>query len=89
MLAASFDESLVRALHNALGADVNPAARRHLAVHHQARTVQFVEMLPGRPFRHQVGVGNQHARRTRMGAKNPNRFARLNQQCFIGLKFAQ
>jgi len=47
-------ERLVRSLHDALGADVDPAARRHLPVHHQASAIQFVEVLPRRPLRHQV-----------------------------------
>ena len=63
MLAADLDEGLVGALHDALAADVDPRAGRHLAVHHQALAIELVEVLPGRPVRHEVGVGDQHARR--------------------------
>ena len=37
MLAAHFGEGFEGALHDALGADVDPRAGGHLAVHHQAR----------------------------------------------------
>ena len=67
MLATHLDEGLVGALHDALRADVDPRAGRHLAVHHQALAIEFVEVLPGRPVRHQVGVGDQHARRIDVG----------------------
>ena len=40
-------------------------------------------MLPGRPVRHQVGVGDQHARRVRVGAEHADRLARLHQQRLV------
>ena len=43
-------------------------------------------MIPGRPVRHQIGIGNQDPRRIGMGFKNPDRFAGLHQQGFINLK---
>ena len=89
VLAAHLDEGLVGALHDALAADVDPRARRHLAEHHQALAVELVEMLPGRPVRHQVGVGDQHARRVGMGAEDADRLARLHQQRLVGLEAAQ
>ena len=89
MLATGFHKGLVSALHDALRADVNPAARRHLAVHHQPRAIEFVEVLPSRPLRHQVGVGNQHAGCIGVGAEHAHRFAALHQQGFIGLQCAQ
>ena len=61
--AAGFHEGFVRALHNALRADVDPRTGRHLAVHHQAECVEFVEVIPRGPVRHEIRVGNQHARR--------------------------
>ena len=42
------------ALEDALGADVDPRAGRHLAVHHQALTLKLVKVLPGRPAPHEV-----------------------------------
>ena len=52
MLAAHFGEGFERALHDALHADVDPAARGHLAVHHQPGAIERVEMLLGCPLRH-------------------------------------
>ncbi len=73
VLAAHLDEGLVGALHDALRADVDPGAGRHLAVHHQPLAIELVEVLPGRPVRHEVGVGDQHARRVRhaCGTRRP------------------
>jgi hypothetical protein len=89
VLASGLGKGLVGALHDALGADVDPAARRHLAVHHQPLAVELVEVFPGRPLRHQVGIGDQHPRRTGVGAEHAGRLARLHQQRLIGLQLAQ
>ena len=70
-------------------ADVDPRAGGHLAVHHQALAIELVEMLPGRPARHQVGVGDQHARRVRVGAEHADRLARLDQQGLVVLQPAR
>ena len=83
VLAARLDEGLVGALHDALRADVDPRAGRHLAVHHQALAVELVEVLPRRPLRHQVGVGDQHARRIGVRAEHADRLARLHQQRLV------
>ena len=64
-------------------ADIDPRAGRHLAVHHQALAVELVEMVPGRPVRHEVGVGDQHARRIGMGAEDADRLARLDEQRLV------
>ena len=79
----------VGALQNSLRADVNPATRGHLAVHHQAGAVQFVEALPIIPVAHQIGIADQHARRMFMRAKHRHRLAGLHQQRFIVLQRAQ
>ena len=71
MLASDFDEGLVGALNDALRADIDPRSRRHLAVHHQALAVEFVEMFPCRPMRNEIGVRHQHARRVGVGRKTP------------------
>ena len=89
VLAAHLDEGLVGALHDALAADVDPRAGRHLAVHHQALAIELVEVLPGRPVRHQVGVGDQHARRVGVGAEHADRLAGLHQQRLVVLELAQ
>ncbi len=83
MLAARLDEGFVGALHDALAADVDPAAGGHLAVHGQAFGVQFVEVFPGGPVRHQVGVGDQHARGVGVGFEHADRLAGLHQQGFV------
>ena len=57
-------EGLVRALQNPLRSDVDPGARGHLTVHHQARGIQPVELLPICPARHQVRICYQNAWRT-------------------------
>jgi hypothetical protein len=36
-----------------------------------------VEVLPGRPVRHEVRVGDQHARRVHVRAENTDRLAGL------------
>ena len=82
-------EGLVGALHDALRADIDPRARRHLAVHHQALAIELVEMVERRPVRHQVRVGDQHARRVGMGAKHADRLARLHAQRLVRLQGAQ
>ena len=86
MLAAELGKCFVRALNDALAADVDPGASRHLAVHHQPLAIERVEILPGRPVRHEVGVGDQHARCVDMGAEHANRLAGLHQKRFVALE---
>ena len=83
VLSARFGKSFIRPLHNALRTNVNPGACSHLAVHHQARFIQFVKVVPVGPVRHNIGVSNQHARRIGMGAKNTDRLTGLYQQGFV------
>jgi hypothetical protein len=89
VLAAHLHEGLVGALNNPLGADVDPGAGGHLAVHGQALAIELVEVVPGRPVRHQVGVGDQHARRVGVSAKDAHRLAGLHQQGLVVLEPAQ
>ncbi|MCY1355607.1 hypothetical protein D9M69_420370 [compost metagenome] len=89
MLAASLDEGLIGALDDALAADVDPAAGGHLAVHGQALGVQLVEVFPGGPVRHQVGVGDQHARGVGVGLEHADRLAGLHQQGLVVVQFLQ
>ena len=49
VLARRLGEGLVGALQDALGADVDPRAGRHLAVHRQALALEVAEDVPGRP----------------------------------------
>src|SRR6266849_4998293 len=76
---------LVRPLQNPLRADVNPASRGHLPVHHQSRAIQFVEAVPIIPVPHQIRIAQQHPRSVFMRSENPHRLPRLHQQCFIRL----
>ncbi len=89
VLATHFDERLVGALHDALAADVDPRAGRHLAVHHQALAIELVEVLPGGPAADEVRVRDQHARRVGVRAEHADRLARLHQQRFVVAEFAQ
>ena len=82
-------KGLVGALHDALRADIDPRARGHLAVHHQALAIELVEMVERRPVRHQVRVGDQHARRVGVGAEHADRLAGLHAQRLVGFEAAQ
>ncbi len=86
MLAAHLREGLVGALDDALRADVDPAARGHLAVHHEAGAIELVERLPIRPFGDDVGIGDEHARRILVGAEDADRLARLDEQGLVVLE---
>ncbi len=89
VLIGAFGEGLVGALHDALRADVDPGSGRHLAVHGQALLLQVTEHVPVAPARHQVGVGDQHARRLVVGAEYADRLAALDQQGLVVLQPAQ
>ena len=86
VLAAGLDEGLVGALNDALGADVDPGAGGHLAVHGQALLIELVEMVPGRPVRHEVRVGDEDAGRVLVGAEDADRLAGLDEQRLVGLE---
>ena len=87
--AGDLEIGFVGALHDPLAADVEPAARVHLPIHGEAEPVELGEGLERRPARHDVGVGDQDARRFRVGAENSDRFAALHQQGLVGLQPAQ
>uniref|UniRef100_A0A0N4ZGP7 LigA n=1 Tax=Parastrongyloides trichosuri TaxID=131310 RepID=A0A0N4ZGP7_PARTI len=89
VLATRLHEGLIGALNDALGADVDPRSGGHLAVHGQALLIEFVEVVPVGPVRHQVGVGDQHARRVDMGAEHADRLARLDHQRLVGFQFLE
>ncbi len=76
-------EALVRALQDPLGADVDPRARRHLPVHRQPERLEPAELLPRRPFGHEVRVRDQHPRRPLVGAEHADRLARLHEQRLV------
>ena len=89
MLLAGGHKRLKRSLDDALRADVNPRAGGHLAVHHQAELLQFVELLPVGPVAHQVGVTQQHARRVLVRLEDAYGLARLHQQSLVILQRLQ
>ncbi len=76
-------EGLVGALQDALGADVDPRAGGHLAVHHQALSLQLAEVLPVRPSRHEVGVGDHDPGRHPVRAEHAHGLARLHEEGFV------
>ena len=82
-------ERLVGALQNPLGADVDPRARGHLAVHGEAELLQAAELLPGRPLRDQVGVGDEHPRRPFVRAEHADRLAGLDEQGLVLIEALQ
>ena len=83
VLAAHLHEGLVGALDDPLAPDVDPGSGGHLAEHHQALAVEFPEVLPVGPGRHQVGVGDEHARRFWVGPEDADRLAGLDQQGLV------
>ena len=79
-------ERLVGALQDALGADVDPRPGGHLAVHGQAELLQAAELLPGRPLRDQVGVGDEHPRGPFVRSQDTDGLAGLDQQGLVVLE---
>ena len=86
VLAGALGEGLVGALEDALRADVDPRAGRHLAVHREPERLEPAELVPGGPARHQVRVGDQHPRRLVVGAEHADRLAALHQQRLVVLQ---
>ena len=76
-------ERLVGALQDALGADVDPRAGGHLAVHGQAEVLEAAELRPGRPVADEVRVGDQHPRRPLVGLQHADRAARLDEHRLV------
>ncbi len=83
VLAGALGEGLVGALQNALRADVDPRAGGHLPVHRQAERLEPAELVPGRPARHEVRVGDEHARRFLVGAEDADRLPALHEQRLV------
>ena len=79
-------EGLVRALQDALRADVDPRAGGHLAVHREAELLEPAELGPRRPVAHEVRVRDEHARRPLVRAEHADGLARLHEQRLVGLE---
>jgi len=88
-LARGGGERFIRTLEDPLAADVDPGTGRHLAVHHQSGGVELAELLPGRPLRHQVGVGEQHPRRALVRLEHRDRLTGLDEQRLVVAETAQ
>ena len=89
MPARDLGQRFVGALQDALAADVDPAAGRHLAVHRQAAVLEVAERVPGGPGRHEQRVGDEHARRAGVRPEDADRLARLHEQRLVVLERAQ
>ncbi len=82
-------ESLVRALQDALGADINPRTRGHLPVHGQPEVLQPAELRPVGPVRYEVGVGDQDSRRPFVRTHDANRPSTLDQHRLVFAKIGE
>jgi hypothetical protein len=82
-------EGLIGALEDPLGADVDPGAGGHLAVHGQAELLQAAELRPVGPVGDQVGVGDEHPGSPFVGAEDPDRPAGLDQHGLITVQCGQ
>ena len=89
MLVGASRKSFVGSLNDALAADVDPRACRHLPVHHQALLLELAEVLPVRPLADQVRVGDENARRHGVGAKDADRLSALDEQGLVVFELAQ
>ena len=89
LLGGDGGERLVGALEDALGADVDPRAGRHLPVHGEAEGLQAAELLPVRPVADQVGVGDEDARRPLVGLHDADRSAGLDEHRLVLLERPQ
>ena len=85
-MAGQAAEGIVGALEDALGADVDPGAGGHLAVHDQALLLPAVKVLLGGPMGDDITDGDQHARRVLVGAEDGDGLAALHQQRFVGFQ---
>ncbi len=80
---------LVGPLQDPLGADINPAPGRHLAVHGEAEPLEAAELVPVGPFGDEVGIGDEDARRPLVGPEDADGTARLDQERLVVLQGTQ
>ena len=83
LLGRDCREGLVGPLQDPLGADVDPGAGGHLAVHREAKLLEAAELGPVGPIADEVGVGDEHARRPLVGAEDTDRPARLHEHRLV------
>ena len=79
-------EAFIGALEDALGADVDPRPRSHLAVHDEPELLVAAELLERGPLRDEVGVGEEDSRRPLVGLHHADRLARLDEQRLVVLQ---
>ncbi len=84
--AGQLGERLVRALQDALRADVDPAAGRHLPVHGEPAVLEVAKRVPRRPGRHEQRVGDEDPRRPGMRTEDGDGLAGLHDQGFVVLE---
>jgi hypothetical protein len=89
VLASARGEGLVGALHDALGADVDPRAGGHLAVHRQAEGLEALVLGERRPLRDEQAVGEEHARRVLVGFKDALGAAALDEEGLVVAEVAE
>lgn len=89
MLTTGLHEGLIGALDDALRADIDPRAGGHLAVHGKTLLIQLVEVIPGRPVRHEIGVGDQHPRSILVRAEDADRLAGLDEEGLVFVEVLQ
>ena len=82
-------ERLVGALQDALRADVDPRAGRHLPEHDLVLGFELAEVLPRGPLPDQVRVGDEHARRLRRRLEHADGFSRLHEQRLVRFEAPQ
>ena len=63
LLVGHGGKGLVRALQDALRADVDPRPRRHLPVHREPKGLQAAKLGPGGPIADEIRVRDEHAGR--------------------------
>jgi hypothetical protein len=74
---------LVGEAENPLGADVEPAGRRHLAIHREADVLQAAKRILVRPRGDDHRRRDEHARGVLVGRDHSDRLPRLNEQSLI------
>ena len=89
VLAGHGGQRLVGPLEDALGADVDPAAGRHLAVHGQSQCFETAELVPVGPLRDDQGVGDEDPGRLGVRPEHRDGLARLHDKGFVVLELLQ
>jgi len=84
LLAARVEQGVVSAVHDALGTDVHPAARGHLSVVGYADGSGPAEVVRVVEHADHKAVGEDDARRRRMGAEESQRMSGLEDQGLVG-----